>query len=107
MELSHCMLRTFWHAVLSQADFFKIKIKKYIFLQYHQGVKQFGSRSDPYILSGLIWVQPVCNDISADGTSRLRVKTPEKSVITKCEIFVKNADRGTADADVVSMSFAG
>ena len=45
--------------------------------------------------------------LSVDGTIRLRVKTPEKSVITKCEIFVKNADRGTADADVVSMSFAG
>ena len=30
------------------------------FFQYHQGVKQFGSRSDPTFLLGLIWVQTVC-----------------------------------------------
>ena len=34
------------HAFLSSADFFKINFFKKFFQEYHQNVKQFGSRSE-------------------------------------------------------------
>ena len=38
------------HAFLLIADFFKMNFFKKIFLEYHPGVKQFGSRSGPTIV---------------------------------------------------------
>ena len=40
--------------------FFKIKFFENFFQEYHQSIKQFGSRSGPTFHWGLIWVQIVC-----------------------------------------------
>ena len=62
------------HASLSSADFFfKINFFEKFFQEYHQSVKQFGSRSGPTIVGpdlGLNCLQK----FSADDTSMKRVK---------------------------------
>ena len=46
---------------LSSAEFFQMNFFEKFFQEYHQSVKQFGSRSGPtFCLSGLICVQTVC-----------------------------------------------
>ena len=61
--LTWCKLFACWvifHAFLSYADFFQNHFFKKFFQEYHQSVKQFGSRSGlTFWMSGLIWVQTV------------------------------------------------
>ena len=50
-------------ACLSSADFSKINFYEKCSHEYHQSVKQFGSRSGLTFFWGLIWIQTVCKGL--------------------------------------------
>ena len=66
------LLFAYWlilHALLSSADFFQNQLFKKFFQEYHQSVKQFGSRSGRHIVGPDL--NPNClQRLSADGSSR-------------------------------------
>ena len=68
-----CLFRNFACLLSSTDFFFKINfLEKFLQEYHHCQTDWIQVRSD--ILSGLIWVQTVCKRLSADDTSRLRVK---------------------------------
>ena len=71
---THCIMGSF-SIFFASAAFFNINFFKKLFREYHQSVKQFGSRSGPMDLSVQIWVQTAKEQYQhADNVSRQRVK---------------------------------
>ena len=58
--------------------FFKINVFKKLIQEHYQSVKQFGSRSGPNVMSGLILVQTICKD------HQQMVKFAQQAEITTC-----------------------
>ena len=69
MQVIYLSLGQFCMLFLSSADFFKINFFEKFFHEYHQSVKQFGSRSGPTFV-GPDLVTNCLQKLSADGTSR-------------------------------------
>ena len=53
---------TFWVMFCRLLFSFRINVSKTSFQEYQQGIRQFGFRSDPTFVSGLICIQTVCKD---------------------------------------------